>query len=70
MTTSHRQRSSSYLLDEFATSLQAQRAQAERRLRVLTQKADELGKQTDELGKQIKALERQLAQIDRAARNL
>jgi chromosome segregation ATPase len=69
VTTSHYQRSS-YLLDEFATSLQAQRAQAERRLRVLSQKADELGKETDKLGAQIKALERQLVRIDRAARNL
>ena len=63
MTTSNHHRHSSYLLDGLADSLKAQRAQAERRLRVLTQKADDLGAQ-------IKALEEQLALIDRAERDL
>ncbi len=62
MTSSDHHRHSSYLLDGLADSLQNQRAQAERRLRVLTQKADELSAQ-------IKALEKQLALIDRTEKD-
>jgi len=54
-----RRHPSTYSSADVVTLLQAQRAQAKRRLRVLHQKANELAKE-------IESMERQLADIDSA----
>ncbi|HME75043.1 MAG TPA: hypothetical protein VKI00_05090 [Mycobacterium sp.] len=58
-----RRHPSSYSSAELVTSLQAQKVQAKRRLRVLRQRADELAAE-------IEVMEDQLVDIDRAERNL